>query len=394
MFEGVEAAHDAGIVHRDLKPDNLMITSDKRGGPLLKILDFGIAKVDEPSEKEKNQNLTRPGSFLGTPEYMAPEQVYSANSADARSDIFSLGVILFEMLAGRRPVLADDPQQIAVAYLTGAFSKLDELRPDLPRPIVDAVHRALAPQPRDRMATVHELRLAVEPFAPARPQATRSGTSTVEPAPVLPPTGPQAVFPTTGPGPRPSAPPNGTVAMPTSSAGARPIPETFGYADTAGPGSALPPTDGSPFAAPPTSVGAARPSLSSLTAPAMMPEFPPVVGPPSFIPEPSLAVHPPPSLSSPNLAPPLSGRIPSAPSLVPWPPPVSAGPPPPPPRKSNMGLIVGLGIVFLLVAGGGTLGALYYLGYLDEDPPAKTHPKPRPKPTVLPPAPHKPSNLK
>src|SRR5580704_4312296 len=117
MFEGVEAAHAAGIIHRDLKPDNVMITVDGKGAPLLKLLDFGIAKVDEPPESTV-QALTRPGALLGTPEYMAPEQVYSAGSADARSDVFSLGVMLFEMLSGRRPVLADDPQQLAVAYLT------------------------------------------------------------------------------------------------------------------------------------------------------------------------------------------------------------------------------------------------------------------------------------
>src|SRR5580704_3206839 len=84
MFEGVQAAHEAGIVHRDLKPDNVMITIDAKGLPLLKLLDFGIAKVDEPPESATGPALTRPGALLGTPEYMAPEQVYSAGSADVR----------------------------------------------------------------------------------------------------------------------------------------------------------------------------------------------------------------------------------------------------------------------------------------------------------------------
>src|SRR6185295_1135241 len=107
MIEGVEAAHKTGIVHRDLKPDNVMITTGPKGAPLLKLLDFGIAKLKVTGELEKG--LTRPGVIMGTPEYMAPEQAYSADAVDARADIFSLGVMVFEMLAGRRPVGGDDP---------------------------------------------------------------------------------------------------------------------------------------------------------------------------------------------------------------------------------------------------------------------------------------------
>ncbi|WP_438019691.1 protein kinase [Sorangium sp. So ce315] len=165
MLEGVEAAHRAGVVHRDLKPDNVIITRTAKGEPLIKLLDFGIAKLKVTGELDRG--LTRPGVIMGTPEYMAPEQAYSADSVDARADIFSLGVIVFEMLAGRRPVGGDEPQQIAGAYLSGQISRLSDLAPDLSPALCAAVHRAMAASPPDRFATTAEFRSALEPFARA-----------------------------------------------------------------------------------------------------------------------------------------------------------------------------------------------------------------------------------
>src|SRR6185437_11084515 len=130
MLEGVEAAHKSGIVHRDLKPDNVMITTDAKGRALLKLLDFGIAKL-KVSEDYNERKLTRPGVIMGTPEYMAPEQAYSADAVDARADIFSLGVMIFEMLAGRRPVGGDDPHELAESYRSGRIAKLSDLVPSL-----------------------------------------------------------------------------------------------------------------------------------------------------------------------------------------------------------------------------------------------------------------------
>ena len=113
------AAHDKGIVHRDLKPDNIFMVLDPEvpGGERIKLLDFGIAKLVGPESgtSPSRRGLTRPGMIMGTPEYMAPEQAYSADAVDARADVFSLGVILFEMLAGRRPAGGEDPQEIAGA---------------------------------------------------------------------------------------------------------------------------------------------------------------------------------------------------------------------------------------------------------------------------------------
>ena len=100
ILSGLESAHAIGVVHRDLKPDNVFIVP-ATGGPLLKLIDFGIAKLRASTEYQKG--LTRAGVVMGTPEYMAPEQLFSAETVDHRADLYSLGVILFEMLSGRRP---------------------------------------------------------------------------------------------------------------------------------------------------------------------------------------------------------------------------------------------------------------------------------------------------
>ncbi len=142
-----------------------MITLDGKGRPLLKLLDFGIAKLKVSGEYDRG--LTRPGVIMGTPEYMAPEQAYSADAVDARADIFSLGVMIFEMLAGRRPVGGDDPHQIATSYLSGQIARLTDLAPDLAPELAAAVHHAMAPLARDRWPSVTELRDAIEPFAAA-----------------------------------------------------------------------------------------------------------------------------------------------------------------------------------------------------------------------------------
>ncbi len=187
MIEGVEAAHKTGIVHRDLKPDNVMITTGPKGAPLLKLLDFGIAKLKVTGDLEKG--LTRPGVIMGTPEYMAPEQAYSADAVDSRADIFSLGVMMFEMLAGRRPVGGDDPQQIAAAYLAGQIARLEDLAPGIAPELAAAVHKAMAPLAKNRFDSVSELRDAIEPFAlavrPVQPSRV-SLSATPTPAPAAP----------------------------------------------------------------------------------------------------------------------------------------------------------------------------------------------------------------
>src|ERR1022692_1256212 len=101
ILEALEAAHALGVIHRDLKPENVFVTFAS-GKPLLKLIDFGIAKA---RRTEEQKNLTVAGVVMGTAEYMAPEQARSADKVDARADVYAVGVLLYEMIAGARPVL-------------------------------------------------------------------------------------------------------------------------------------------------------------------------------------------------------------------------------------------------------------------------------------------------
>lgn len=201
ILAGLEVAHAANVVHRDLKPDNVFLVAGP-SGPLLKLLDFGIAKLK--TSPEFDRGLTRPGVVMGTPEYMAPEQAYSADTVDARADIYAMGVLLFEMLSGQRPIRGDDPKTIAQKVFSGHVTALSALLPSLPMGLVSAVHRAMAPAPKGRFSSVAELRQALLPFAGP------GSTAVLNPAglPTLPaPTQPN-------PGPMPSHPPNGPATPP------------------------------------------------------------------------------------------------------------------------------------------------------------------------------------
>lgn len=158
---GLEAAHGIGVVHRDLKPDNVFITP-VGGGPLLKLLDFGIAKL---KTGEYQKGLTRPGAIMGTPEYMAPEQLYAADQVDHRADLFSLGAILYEMLTGHRPAYGTDPSAIVAQIATGQVRRLTTLEPSVPEGLADVVHRAIAADRNHRFASAADLRVALLRFA-------------------------------------------------------------------------------------------------------------------------------------------------------------------------------------------------------------------------------------
>jgi serine/threonine protein kinase len=149
----LEEAHANGIVHRDLKPDNLLIADRVGQGDFVKVLDFGIAKVAEDGER-KNTKLTQQGMIVGTPPYMSPEQ-FSGEAIDTRSDIYSLGVIAFEMLTGKLPFVANTPWEWASKHLTAAP---EPLRPDTTRGLspahARAIEAALQKTPADRPQTV------------------------------------------------------------------------------------------------------------------------------------------------------------------------------------------------------------------------------------------------
>lgn len=158
---GLECAHALGVVHRDLKPGNVYL--DMRGaGRVAKLLDFGVAKVKATPEF---QALTRPGMVMGTPEYMAPEQAFSADQADARSDLYSVGVMLYEMLSGALPARGSLPIAVAHQVMTNKVRPLRELCPGLPQGLLNLVHKAMQPERSARFENALEMRRALSAFA-------------------------------------------------------------------------------------------------------------------------------------------------------------------------------------------------------------------------------------
>jgi tRNA A-37 threonylcarbamoyl transferase component Bud32 len=157
---GLECAHSLGVVHRDLKPGNVFL-DEQSVGRVAKLLDFGIAKVRASPEF---QSLTRPGMVMGTPEYMAPEQAFSADQADARSDIYSVGVMLYEMLSGALPAEGDSPLEVAHQVVTNRVRPLQELCPGLPQGLFNLVHRAIQPDRNARFESARDMRRALSAF--------------------------------------------------------------------------------------------------------------------------------------------------------------------------------------------------------------------------------------
>lgn len=162
ILSGLEAAHARGIVHRDLKPDNVFVTPSP-GGPVIKLFDFGIAKIRE--SKEFSRGLTHAGILMGTPEYMAPEQLYSAAGVDHRADLYSFGVMLFEMLSGRLPAEGESAAAIVSQVQQGTATRLESLVPDLPGELLSLVQRALVPDPEQRFDSAYAMRQALARFA-------------------------------------------------------------------------------------------------------------------------------------------------------------------------------------------------------------------------------------
>jgi tRNA A-37 threonylcarbamoyl transferase component Bud32 len=183
ILEALEAAHALGVIHRDLKPENVFLTFPGSKA-LLKLIDFGIAKAHRTDPQQKN--LTVAGVVMGTAEYMAPEQARSADKVDARADLYAVGVLLYEMIAGARPVNGDDARVIALRVERGDVVPLVQAAPDAPRELAGLVHRAMAARPELRFATATEMRLALERAAMARRPATAS-------VPGAPPRAPDAV---------------------------------------------------------------------------------------------------------------------------------------------------------------------------------------------------------
>ncbi len=168
------AAHHAGIVHRDLKSDNIFLTDRGEMMDHVKVLDFGISKFLEAGD-----DRTRRGMVMGTPEFMAPEQITDPDSVDVRSDVYALGATLYEMLAGRRAFTNDDPRTLLHRIVHSEAPDID--RPDLPRGLHDLVFKLMAKNPDDRLQDMADVEAILDlygtqsdatPQGAARPRRT------------------------------------------------------------------------------------------------------------------------------------------------------------------------------------------------------------------------------
>jgi serine/threonine protein kinase len=159
VADGIESAHRGGIIHRDLKPSNIVVSRDHHGSPFVKVLDFGVAKLKEHSTTG-GLDITRAGALVGTPRYMSPEQC-ADQKVDARSDVYSLGVMLYEMLTGRAPFDATSAMALALKHIKESPPPLEELRPDVPAALSRLVTWALAKDPAERPQTAAEFSRAL-----------------------------------------------------------------------------------------------------------------------------------------------------------------------------------------------------------------------------------------
>ncbi|HWA73458.1 MAG TPA: serine/threonine-protein kinase [Polyangiaceae bacterium] len=160
VCRGLQAAHGAGIIHRDLKPDNLFLCKRSDGSDFVKILDFGIAKLN----RAEASDITRSGATLGTPFYMSPEQARGEKSIGERADVYALGVILYELLSAQKPHPGDSYNSILAHILSKPVVPLEQLRSGLPPGFAAVVERALSSLPEQRQASAAALASELAPF--------------------------------------------------------------------------------------------------------------------------------------------------------------------------------------------------------------------------------------
>jgi eukaryotic-like serine/threonine-protein kinase len=190
---GLAAVHALGMIHRDVKPANLFLAREPDGSDIVKLLDFGISKAETESG---DLALTSQDSTVGSPLYMSPEQLKAPQDVDARTDVWSLGIVLYQLLSGSLPFQATSAQSLAARIASDPPAPLVDLRPGLPAALVEAVARCLEKDPCARFAGVVELAEALAPFAPRGAEraadVARAATASVR-GPALEPSDPVAV---------------------------------------------------------------------------------------------------------------------------------------------------------------------------------------------------------
>ena len=194
--EGLAEAHAKGIVHRDLKPANLFLTRRPDGTPLIKVLDFGVSKLNEAAHSGTFR-LTQPRKTVGSPQYMSPEQMVASPEVDSRADIWALGVILYELLAGKPPFVAANFLELGLEVTNRAHPSLARLVPGLAAGLVAVVDRCLQKAPASRFPDLAVLAAALVPHAGAGAEASavriarilRVAKQTTEPMAMVTPSG-------------------------------------------------------------------------------------------------------------------------------------------------------------------------------------------------------------
>ncbi len=176
--EAIGEAHALGIVHRDLKPANLFVTRRVDGSPCIKVLDFGISKLTLPGVGHE-LGMTKTNSVMGSPLYMSPEQMSSTRSVDMRTDIWALGVILYEILTGRVPFEAETMPQLCGMILQDPPPSLRDTRPDIPETLQSVVFRCLEKKREQRFANIADLAAALAPFGSTSAQRSADRISRV-----------------------------------------------------------------------------------------------------------------------------------------------------------------------------------------------------------------------
>ncbi len=205
--EVLAEAHAAGVVHRDVKPENLFLAEDEEGVQV-KVIDFGLSGAQEagPARDPREPSITRGNEVMGSPSYMPPEQLLSTHHVDRAADIWSLGVVLYELLTGRRPFVGDTAAQVRAHVMMSPVPSMRQVRGDIPAELESIVMRCLQKVPEDRYRGLAVLAASLAPFGSDRAKVSAAKILAAAPSKAPPPLPARPVDPRPWKGVRPPVP--------------------------------------------------------------------------------------------------------------------------------------------------------------------------------------------